>query len=280
MEGIKEEKTFEEILKCIKDGDVIIQKVKVAVELLMKFTMEDIMEGLMMLFEAYKELYALVEPCLGSISNFKKLYEAIINADINKLIEKVIQDPFTYLAIILDCYNAFNNGEYYKAGKDAGELLHILFLEEVQLEAFDVKAFLLGFLRGLNEKGDVNELMKCAKGLESVVMKIIEAIKLLQHLDFKHLEDIIKGLSMLFQAITEMLEILKPCMDGFEQLKKLFEQLKHIDIMKIIMKILADPQTFIALVMDCIDAFKNNDWEKAGFCIGNLLYRLFLVNRL
>lgn len=122
--------------------------------------------------------------------------------------------------------------------------------------------------------------MKCAHGLENIIPKIIEAINLLKKLDFEHMADIIKGLTLLFQAVTEFLQILQPCMKGFEQLKKLMEQLQHLDIMKIIMKILTNPAPIIQDVMDCIEAFQKENWEKAGWCIGDLLYRIFLTGRL
>jgi hypothetical protein len=111
------------------------------------------------------------------------------------------------------------------------------------------------------------------KDLEKIINKIIEAIGYIKKMDFTNL---IKGLTLLFEAITEMLNALKPCMAGFEQLKKLVEAITHIDIVKLVFKILANPGPYIQDVTDAIDAFQKNDGHRAGKDIGDILYRLFL----
>ena len=275
LKGIRETKSIDDLLKCMKNADQILEKIKTALLLIKKFTLESLLQGLSMLFEAIFDLEEMLRPCLAEFTQFKKLLEAIANADIDEIIMKIMQNPIQFIADIADCIDALGKGDYLRAGRDIGDVLYRLFLVEVATVQINVVDFLKGFLEGLNEKGDINELLKCVKDLEHIISKIIEAINYIKKMDIGNL---MKGLTLLFEAITELLNVLKPCTQGFEQIKKLIEAFAHIDIMKIIFKILANPGPYIQDVTDAIDAFQKNDGHRAGKDIGDILYRLFLAS--
>ena len=275
LKGIREEKGIEDLLKCMKNADQILEKIKTALALIKKFTLESLLQGLSMLFESIFDLEEMLRPCLGEFTQFKKLIIAIADADIEDIITKIMQNPMQFIADISDCIDALTKREYLRAGKDIGDVLYRLFLVEMTTPKIDVFQFVKGFLEGINEKGDINELLKCVKDLEHIITKIIEAINYIKKMDITNL---IKGITLLFEAITELLNIFKPCSEGFEQIKKLIQALSHIDIMKIIFKILANPGPYIQDVTDAIDAFQKNDGYRAGKDIGDVLYRLFLAS--
>jgi len=274
LKGIHETKSIEDLISCAKNAEPILEKIKIALDLIKKMTIESLLEGLTMLFEAFLELEEILRPCLVQFTQFKKLIDAIVHADINKLIQKIIQNAFQFIADIMDAIHAFEAKEMSRAGKDLGDVLYKLFLVELEVK-FDPIDFIKGFLEGLNEKGDINNLLKCVKDIEKIVNKIIEAIGYISKMDF---QNIIKGITLLLEAVSELLNELRPCSDGFEQIKKLIDAISHVDIVKLVFKILANPGPIIQDIMDCINAFNGGDFHRAGKDIGDLLFRMFLTS--
>ncbi len=142
--------------------------------------------------------------------------------------------------------------------------------EALKNEALD---FLKGFLEGIGEKGDINNLQKCLKDLEGVFKKLKEA---LEHLKKMKLPDIIQGLTLLFEGVREFMGMLKPCSEGFEKIKKLIAAVAHPDIRKIAMHILMHPTAFLKDVTGAIGCFEKKDFHCAGKDIGDLLKLMFL----
>jgi phage-related protein len=138
--------------------------------------------------------------------------------------------------------------------------------------------FIHGFLDGLNVKGDINKILECIKGGEGVIEKIIEALNYLIHIDIKHMEDIIKGVMMLVEAIQEIYKIIQPCISSFEEIKKIFEQIISTNIMKIVWRIIANAGQFIGDIKDAIASFAKGDFKQAGHDLGDIVYRLFLAS--
>lgn len=147
---------------------------------------------------------------------------------------------------------------------------------DIELQANAFVDFVRGFLKGLNVKGDIENILKCAEGGEHAVEKIIIAIQFLIHIDIKHIEDIIKGLKMLFEAVMEIIKIIDPCTKSVPEIAKLVAAILGVNIFHLAWKLITNAAYFYHDIMDCIDAFKKNDYEKAGKCIGDFLYRLFL----
>lgn len=276
MKGIRETKTVEDLIKCMKSADQIIEKIKSALTLIKTLNVESMLQGLSMLFESIFEIEEMLRPCLTEFAQFKKLLEAMQNVDMNKIVQKIIMNAFQFIADIIDCISYLEKQNYSRAGAALGDIMYKLFIDDLfKLQGFDAVAFIKGFLEGINEKGDINELLKCVKNLEQIVNKIIESIQYIKKMDFMNL---IKGITMLIESVGELLNILKPCSSGFEQIKKLISAIGKIDIVKIVFKILHDPGPFVQDVVGAIDAFKNQQFQVAGKCIGDLLYRLFLTS--
>ena len=274
LKGIHEVKSIDDLIKCIGEANKIIERIMAALELIKKFTIESLLQGLTLLFDSIFDLEEMLRPCLSEFTQFRKLIEAMMNSDINELIQKIIQNAFQFIADIIDCIQSFEKGDYVQAGKDLGDILYKLFLVEAD-KGIDVGAFLKGFLEGINEKGDVEHLLKCVKDLENIIVKIMQAVEYIKKGDFINL---IKGITMLLEAVGELLNNIKPCADGFEQIKKLINAISHVNIKDLIFKILKDPGPYIAAVSAAIEAFKANDFHKAGYFIGQVLYNLFLTS--
>jgi predicted transcriptional regulator len=271
--GINEVKTIEDLKKCIGEADQIIEKIVLSLKMISSLKFTEMLRGFEKLFEAMLELEMMLRPCLDGFTQFNKLIQAIMHADITELLLRILRNIGPFIQDINDCIESFEREDYKQAGQDIGDILFRLFLAE--MKGFNVFDFLKGFLEGINEKGDINILLRCVKDIEKIVEKIMLALSYIMNKDPINL---IKGLTLLFEAVGELLEVIRPCSDGFEQIKKLLEAFKKIDILKLVFKILSNPGPYIQDVVNCIEAFKKGDAYTAGKCLGDFLYRLFLAN--
>ena len=273
--GVHEPKHIEDLEKCMGNMEPIFAKLKEAMEHFMKFNFEEVVAGLKILKEAMMELHEMLAPCLDGFEQIKKLVEAMKAWNIIKIATKMITNAIAFMKDIKECVESLQKGDFNTAGKDTGDILYRLFLAREE-DGIDVAEFLKGFLEGINEQGDINELLKCANNIESIINKIIEAFELIKKKTF---DSIIAGVGLLIQAVKELLAILKPCSEGFTQIKKLLEALKNISVIKIAMKILAELGTYIQLITDFISAI-SSDPRRAGKDLGTVLYKLFLSETL
>jgi hypothetical protein len=279
LEGLNVKGDINKILECVKGGEGIIEKIIEAIKLIIHLDfkhLDDIIKGIKMLVEAVQDIIKIIQPCTQSVQEIQKLINALININFIKLAWKIITHAGTFIHDITDAIDAFGKKDYKRAGKDVGHLLFLLFLDGT-LESDPVFNFIKGFLEGVNEKGDVKELLKCLKDVEPLINKIIEAIQLI--LTMK-IDNIMKGVIELVQAVTELINLLQPCSQGFEQLEKLIEAIFNTDIMKIITKIIANLPKFIEDFTTCIQAFTKGDFETAGKALGDVFFRLYLQARM
>jgi uncharacterized protein YjgD (DUF1641 family) len=273
LEGINEKGDINELMKCIKGGEDIIKKIIDAIKLIKTMNPAKVLEGVKMLIEAVKALFEMIKPCMDGFEELKKLYNAIIHANITEIVKKILAHPVQFITLITQAVEAFGKKDYHGAGKAIGKLLELMFLK-LTVSATPFEEFLKGFLEGINETGDFEKLLACIKGGEEIIKKIIEAIKLIKTLNpIKVME----GVKMLIEAVKQLLDLLKPCMEGFDQLKKLLEAITHASIPAIVKRILAHPAEFIQYITQAIEGFAKKDYHAAGKAVGNLLRIMFLT---
>jgi hypothetical protein len=273
LAGIKEQKTVDDLLKCMKNADQIIDKMKQALRKILSFRVDDMIKGFQMLFEALLELEMMLRPCLEGFDQFKRLMEAISKINVMKIIMKILQDPIPYIRDFTDIIQSLEDGNFKEAGQDLGDILYRLFLTEL-VQADPTYDFIKGFLEGIHETKKVEDLMKCLKNIDPIIAKIKQALEYFMKMTF---DDLMKGFKLLYEALHDLEEMLKPCLQDFKQIQRLMEAIKQMDVIKIILRILANPGAFIQDVKDCIEALKKLDFYSAGKDMGDILYRLFLA---
>ena len=276
LEGINTKGDINKILDCVKGGEGIIEKIIEALNYFIHIDinhLEDLIKGIKLFIEAIKEIGKVIEPCSKSFEEVMKIINAIISTNIFKLVMKIITNAPVFIHDVTDAIDSFNKGNYRQAGKDIGDIIYKLFL--ASLKSDPIIDFVEGFLEGLNEKGDVKKVLECIKNLEPVIFKMIEAIKKI--MTFK-IMNIIEGVKLLIEGVTEFIAILKPCSEGLEQLNKLFQAIISTDIMKIVAKIMSNPAPYLKDFMDCIEAFKKGDLRAFGKDLGDVMFRLYLTD--
>jgi len=273
LEGIGQGGDINKLLECLKDMEQIFAKLKEALEHLKHMNIQEIMQGVTLLIEAVREFMEILKPCSEGFDVIKKLINAITHIDIKKIAMHVLMHFKEIFSDVTTAISCFSSHDYHCAGKAVGGLLKSLLLDREENDGNELLDFLTGFIEGIGDKGDPNKLLQCLKNGEAIFAKIIEA---LNHLKAMKLEEVIKGLTLLVEAVRELLATLQPCMDGFEQLKRLANALAHPDIKKIAMKVIMHPGDFIKDVVGAIESFMKKDYHKFGFNLGRLLHLLFL----
>lgn len=273
LEGINEKGDFEKLMKCIKDGEHIVVKIIDAIKKIKTLNPIKVMEGVKELIEAVKELMAMLKPCTEGFEVLKKLINAIAHVNIANLVKHILAHPGEFIKLITQAIESFVKKDWHGTGKAIGGLLYLLFLK-AQLKAGEpLVEFMKGFLQGINEKGSIEKLMKCIKGGEEIITKIIDAVKLIKTMNPIKVAE---GVKKLVEAIQQLMTMLKPCMDGFEQLKKLVQALSHIKIPDIVKRIISHPGEVVKHITEAIEGFTKKDFHKCGLGIGGLLYVLLL----
>lgn len=133
--------------------------------------------------------------------------------------------------------------------------------------------FFKGFLTGIGETKTIEDLKKCLKEAEPIFAKIKKALELIHTMK---LEKIVEGITLLIEAVKELMGMVKPCLDGFETLKLLIKKIAHIDIKKLAQKILANIFMIIKIVKEAIDCLKKHEFNCAGKALGTLLKIMIL----
>ena len=133
--------------------------------------------------------------------------------------------------------------------------------------------FITGFLEGIEEKGDIKELIKCIIDMEHVVEEIIRALKLIMTFEFKK---VIEGVVVLIESIKKFIAMLAPCSKGFVQIERLLNAILETDLTEIFMKIMNNPGTFLELLTKAVQAYSKENYHDLGFNVGRIMFKLYL----
>jgi len=269
--GLEEKGDFNKLSQCIKENNDIFAVIKEALSNIKNMRPEDLKAGSILLINGTTTLTHMLAPCVESFATLKKIIAALPHADVQKMIRIMQTHAGAFFHLSIDGLEGFLNNKYNDAGKAVGSILSMLFIK-TRLDGVFLD-FIKGFLEGINEKGDANKLLECIKGGEEIMDKVMEAIEYLLKLD---MENIMKGLTMLVEAVHELAEKFKPCSEGFQQVQKLIKAIANVDIMQIFLKIMADPAKLIHDLLDCVDMMKNGFYDKAGKDLGDFVFILFL----
>eukprot|EP01022_Parablepharisma_sp_SALTPOND_P018570 TRINITY_DN304_c0_g1_i8.p3 TRINITY_DN304_c0_g1~~TRINITY_DN304_c0_g1_i8.p3 ORF type:complete len:467 (-),score=106.78 TRINITY_DN304_c0_g1_i8:39-1439(-) len=273
LEGINEHGDINKLMKCIRSGEQIMNKIKTALEYIAKKDIGSIITGVTMLIDAVRQLLDVMTPCMEGFNQLKRLVNAISHADIKKIAMKILLHLTEFISEVVSAIGCFQSGDFHCAGKNVGTILRKLFLDRALEQENPAIDFIKGFLIGIHEKKSVDDLLKCVKNMDEIFAKIRTALEYIMKLTFN---DVVKGLQILMDAMKDFEKMLEPCLEGFNQLKKLMEAIKNWDLIKLAWKIIRNAGAFIHDINDCIESLKNQKFLEAGKDVGDILYRLFL----
>ena len=276
VEGIEESGDINKLLPCTTAGDEILEEFKEAISCLHLRDPTEIMRGVFLFIEASTDLMTKLRSCMEGFTVLQELDDALLNIDPRKVFYRVITRFSEFIYDIQRASSFFNAEDYHGAGDSIGSLLRIMFLvsEEDEVRADKMQEFVAGILEGVNESGDINNLIPCIKSHDTILRRFRQA---LDHLSIRHPEELRRGLVMFIEASKELLDMLKDCMEKFPVLKKLAELLISPDYVRIINKILVHFAQFITDVTKAKTCFTEGHYHCAGESIGDILEFIFLT---
>jgi len=275
LDGINEKGDINKILECLKEVEPIINEIIKALELISRFNIKDLIEGVKLLVKAVIELIHGLKPCTEGFQQLKKLLDALMHADIMKIITKIMSNPGPFLKDIMDCIENFKNGNYHDCGFDLGDILFRLFLNGAAKGGFpEFIKFVEGFFNGTGNGKDFNDIEDCLEKAPYIWEDIQEAIRNLQHIDWKRPEELVKALINIFNAFVKILEAVKPCSLVPDELRKMIEKIGSIDLQKLLNKIMLYSFQIISDLVLAIKQLEEKDFFSSGKSFGQILYLL------
>lgn len=274
LESVGEKGDIKELMNCIKENKAIFDNLRKACELIQRtLDVEDVIEGTKIFVAVNKDIMIMLKACLSKFEVLKRIDASLAKADIAKLVKYILAHDGSFFHLCINYIEAMDNNQPQKAGVAIGTMIKLLFLVS-RTEGHFVE-FIEGFLEGINEHGDIHKLLECLKEAEVIFDKILAAVEKILKMD---IENIVEGIHMLIAAIKELVKVLEPCSEGFEQLKKLIDAAVKADILKIVLKIIQNPEPFIHDILDMYEMLSKGQYKQAGFDLGDLLSLIFLID--
>eukprot|EP00826_Nyctotherus_ovalis_P039968 TRINITY_DN3884_c0_g3_i1.p1 TRINITY_DN3884_c0_g3~~TRINITY_DN3884_c0_g3_i1.p1 ORF type:complete len:240 (+),score=64.99 TRINITY_DN3884_c0_g3_i1:125-844(+) len=129
LRGIGEGGDPTKLLGCITGLDEAVKKIKAALELIKTNNMDKVIQGLEMILDALKLMLRQIKPCMHGLTVLEKLWKAVLNADIARVLGKVLLNLNRVVAEVSFIHSCFREHKYENAGYGVGNLLKFIFLD-------------------------------------------------------------------------------------------------------------------------------------------------------
>jgi len=276
LTGLNEKGDVNQLLKCVKNIEPLFYDIMEALSLILKLDLKDIMEGLSQLINAIREIIDILTPCSEGFEQLKKFGEAIRNVNLNKIIAKIIQNIAAFIKDIMECFNDYNDKDYYDFGKDLGDIMFRLFLQEAtpEFEFDDFVKFVEGLLEGMGHGQKFKDIENCLEQFPEIYKEVAEAIKLIKELDWKNIFKLYQAIIKLIDAVKKVFAAIKPCSTAPHEIEEMINKLLHINLEKLLQKIISNSASLIVDFMQAVQSLKDKKFLDAGKKLGDILYLL------
>ena len=279
----------DEIIKCIKDLDdfkVEIVEIIADIKKIDIHHLQKLVEVLADLIECLSKVMSDVVPCIESETELWKMIKQILKLTKAEILFKLERNilfhgPQIY-ADVMGAVKYFDNGNYTGFGYNIGNIIvQILFdnQKELQFGPDDAYKFVKGLLTGLRFP-NVDILMKCIDDVPNIYKDIIKLIELIQHIDIKHLSDLIKAIQEIFDIVSDIIIAVKPCADipDSEYIQYIITKMKNISIPDVALNIILHGGQLLKDLQDIVVSYQTGDFGKLGSDIGDFFYEIVLVS--
>lgn len=274
--GIEARFDYDELSKCLGNMTEIYQDIYTGYTKLKTMKLSEITAGLRLLLDAIEDFIDMLQPCWKDAKKLQKLYKEIQNANIMKLAAEILAHPQTYLPEFVRGIECYDKKMYQCYGKVTGDIMRMLFLMNAESEKQNnAIEFIKGLFEGIDAEDEYEKITKCIKEIETILAKIKKALELMKKM---RINDLIKGIKLLFEALMELFNMLKPCLDGCEKVKKLIKEIINANIIKIVQKIMDHATEFLFIITKALLCIENKDYHCIGKSIGQMLNLIFLTN--
>ena len=133
FEGMQVEHNMEEIIKCVTKVPEAVHVLMAAIEKITHLdikNLKEIVELIIQLVGAVKEIINTILPCVSTAEEWKKILEKLAKLDINLILNRLIERIFDIVGQIGKIKEALKKNDYQKLGQGLGGILRIIFLDE------------------------------------------------------------------------------------------------------------------------------------------------------
>ena len=134
LEGMNVKHDMEKIVKCMDHVPDIVHLIMAAIEKIKHIDFKHIdikliVELIVQIVGAVREIIESILPCADTSEEFKKLIEKFSNLDFNKIIQNVMGSIFLIIADLGKIQEAIAKKEFENLGKAIGDILYMIFLK-------------------------------------------------------------------------------------------------------------------------------------------------------
>ena len=134
LEGMNVKHDMDKIVKCMDHVPEVVHLIIAAIEKIKNIDIKHldirlIVELIVQIVGAVREIIQSILPCAETSEEFKKLIEKFSHLDFNKIIQNVMGNIFLIIADLGKLQEALQKAQYEDLGKAIGDVLFLVFLK-------------------------------------------------------------------------------------------------------------------------------------------------------
>lgn len=128
-----------------------------------------------------------------------------------------------------------------------------------------------GFLSTMNERKEFNNVIICLKDANEVLSDLAEAWNLILKFNY---DDFVKAMELIGKALLKLIVHFKDCERGYEELKKIEEAIKKLEVFNVLRKIVLNVYDFRSYATEFVISMRIGDFLEVGRVMGQVTYRI------
>ena len=121
------------LASCVSQLPLLVKSVEDFIDQLKKVQwtdMEAVFNMFISFFDAMKEIFVSLKPCVKVPADFKHLAEKIGQINLDKLLQRIMLHSFQLFAWITDAIKDLGEGRYYEFGEGMGRIAYLVLLDD------------------------------------------------------------------------------------------------------------------------------------------------------
>jgi hypothetical protein len=276
FKAMNEQHKFDAVEKCIKESEPLLKEYIKIWNKIIELDPTKIMEIVNLVITAYNHTVAYIKSCSGAVDELKKLANAFVKIDFQKLIFKLFTEYQTLIKYVTEIINAATT---FDAGKAFGHLIYKFILDGVLMQApmFNFSSFVdivEGYFQIIVNKTVFDNIHDCLKRFPHIYTEFITAIEKLKHLDIKKPLEIIDAIQSLFKAIVSLLNATKGCSKMPEVFEEMIKKFIETPIQEIYQRLMKRFPMVFGAVYSIVNAIQTQNFHEVGTGIGKIVLML------
>lgn len=244
--------------------------------------LKELIEALTKIFDLVIKVVEGILPCadVKDSERIQEIIDKIQNANIAQIALNILFHGGQILTDISNLPKDFNSSNFYQFGFDIGDLVtQILLTGSLKFGPTDAYKLIEGLLKGLRFN-NTDQLMKCVDDVPDIYSEVEEIIQLIEHIDFRHIDQLIEAISKIFDLVSKILNALSPCADlkDSERLKQIIQLLKKVSIYEIAVNLLIHGGQLLKDFEDLPKEYRAGNFSQFGYDLGDIINELVLTS--